>query len=153
MHGAKYFDITLYKKVGDADPVKVTDLGSKSITIRMDVPEDMKNTNSDKTRTFFMVRMHDGEAAVLTRTFAEELVFNSNQFSTYAICYNDAPAWKPAPKTTESSNNTVTATVVAPKTSGTDETARTLLVFGTAFAVAAIVSRIYVFGRRKEEEE
>jgi len=153
MHGAKYFDITLYKKVGDADSVKVTDLGDKSITIRISVPEDMKNNDGDKTRTFFMVRMHDGEAAVLTRTYAEELVFNSNQFSTYAICYNDAPAWKPAPKTTESSNNTVTATVVAPKTSGTDETARTLLVFGTAFAVAAIVSRIYVFGRRKEEEE
>ena len=97
--------------------------------------------------------MHSGEAAVLTRTPNEELVFNTGLFSTYAICYNDAPAWKPAPKTTESSNNTVTATVVAPKTSGTDETARTLLVFGTAFAVAAIVSRIYVFGRRKEEEE
>ena len=88
MHGAKYFDITLYKKVGDADPVKVTDLGDKSITIRMDVPEDMKNKDGDKTRTFFMVRMHDGEAAVLTRTPNEELVFNTGLFSTYAICFS-----------------------------------------------------------------
>ena len=153
MHGAKYFDITLYKKVGDADPVKVTDLGDKSITIRMSVPEDMKNKDGDKTRTFFMVRMHSGEAAVLTRTPNEELVFNTNLFSTYAICFNDAPAWKPAPKTAATTGSGSTAAAVAPKTSGTDETARTLLVFGTAFAMAAIVSRIYVFGCRKAEEE
>ena len=99
--------------------------------------------------------MHSGEAAVLTRTPNEELVFNTSLFSTYAICYNDTPAWKPAPKTPATTTATTGSgsAAVAPMTSGTDETARTILVFGTAFAVAAIISRSYGFGRRREEEE
>lgn len=154
LDGALYLDITLYKVVNGVR-TKVTNLSGKSINIKLSVPGDMENRIWENRRTFYAVRVHSGVATVLSETTSMEIPFSTDCFSVYAIAYADVNIVTYDTNKTSSAtgNNTVTTAVVAPKTDGTDETARTILVFGTAFAMAAIAINIYVFRRRKEEEE
>lgn len=153
LDGALYLDITLYKVVNGVR-TKVTNLSGKSINIKLSVPGDMENRIWENRRTFYAVRVHSGVATVLSETTSMEIPFSTDCFSVYAIAYADVQVITyDTTKTTAIGNNTVTTAVVAPKTDGTDETARTILVFGTAFAMAAIAINVYVFRRRKEEEE
>lgn len=98
--GAKYFDISLYKSVGGSEDQVVTDTGSKTITITMEIPADMINSDSDITRTFYIVRVHnngsENEAKVLpVQRNGNQLTFGTNQFSVYAIVYHDEPNGQP----------------------------------------------------------
>ena len=151
LNGAKYLDIGLYKKVGNNAPAKITDLNGSPITIKLVIPEDMRNKYSGKIRTFYIVRVHDGVAQVLAETTANEISFSSDLFSIYAICYKDAT--KPAPSNTTTSTPTqATTVVVAPKTSGESASEKLLVLLGSAAAVVALVTGVYTFRRRKEEE-
>ena len=87
----EYLDITLYKKVGDADPVPITEPGI-DIEIILDIPASMVNSDDDVIRTYSIVRLHDGAAEALAVAYDDdenEITFSSNQFSTYAIAYGD----------------------------------------------------------------
>ena len=142
------------KRQGQGDsnnaPAKITDLNGNPITIKLVIPEDMRNTNSGKIRTFYVVRVHDGVAQVLAETTANEISFSSDLFSVYAICYKDAN--KPAPSNTATPTPAATTVVVAPKTSGESASEKMLVLFGSAAAVVALVTGVYTFRRRKEEE-
>lgn len=89
MSGAKYFDVSLYMRVGGIDERQVTETGSRTITVTMEVPAELKNTNTDVIRTFYVVRVHDGAATVLAQGTEDQISFESNQFSTYALAYRD----------------------------------------------------------------
>nr|MDE7246664.1 hypothetical protein [Lachnospiraceae bacterium] len=86
----QYLDITLKKAVGTAE-TPVTETGEK-VKLVIRVPESLKNTDTDKTRTFAVIRVHNGTATVLNDLdeSADTITIETNRFSTYALVYNDA---------------------------------------------------------------
>lgn len=149
LDGADYLDVTLYLKVGDAAPRKITNLGGKSLSIQMDVPEDMYNHVWENRRTYYIVGVHGGVAKVHAATTDHRVPFDTDEFSVFALCYADENI-----VTYPATDNTVTtaATIIAPKTYGEDASERMLMLFGGVAAMVALITGIYTFRRRKEEE-
>ena len=85
----QYLDINLYKVVGDSRSA-ITETNRK-ITITIDVPDNLKNTDRTKARTFAVIRAHDGRAELLADLDdnANTITIETNRFSTYAIVYKD----------------------------------------------------------------
>jgi hypothetical protein len=86
-----YFDISIILSVGnDKRTITSTD---KKIEFTIALPENLINTDSAVTRTYKIVRVHDGETTILDAAFdaaSNKLTFKSDKFSTYAIIYSDA---------------------------------------------------------------
>jgi len=86
-----YLDLELYKQVGSNAPVPVKALKNK-ITVTLNVPRSMINTNFNMKRAYYVIRIHDGEATVITPDYnvlTRTLSFETDRFSTYAISYLD----------------------------------------------------------------
>lgn len=99
--GTAYVDLSMYKNVKtevktDSEVIsesntttQITDTG-KEITIMMEVPEDIPTVTSGYTRTYRVIRVHDGIAEVLpTSHVGNKLTFKTSKFSTYAVSYVD----------------------------------------------------------------
>ena len=85
----QYLNIDLYKLVG-ADRADITET-AKKIRIVITVPETLRNTDGDMTRTFAVIRVHDGRAEVLADLddSADTITIETDRFSTYAVAYKD----------------------------------------------------------------
>lgn len=86
-----YFDISVILSVGNTTRT-ITDT-EKKIEFTINLPENLINTDSTVTRTYKIVRVHDGETTILDAAFdaaSNKLTFKSDKFSTYAIIYSDA---------------------------------------------------------------
>ncbi|MBR3510171.1 MAG: InlB B-repeat-containing protein, partial [Lachnospiraceae bacterium] len=84
---ASYYDISLYKVAGGVR-TKVTDLSGQKLKITMKVPAENRSTPAE-VRYFYVVRVHGGAADVLAETTGYDVIFESDKFSTYALCYAD----------------------------------------------------------------
>ena len=86
-----YFDISIILSVGnDKRTITSTD---KKIEFTITLPENLVNKDATVTRTYKIVRVHDGETTILDAAFdaaTGKLTFKSDKFSTYAIIYSDA---------------------------------------------------------------
>ncbi len=93
----KYLDISLYLSVVDANGQLVVENENihepgTTFTITVNIPDELK-TSADKTRTYQIIRVHDGVAEVLDSVYDESkstLTFKTDKFSTYAIAYSEA---------------------------------------------------------------
>lgn len=85
----QYLDISLFKVIG-ANQDKVTETAGK-VRIVITIPDALKNTNTKKTRTFGVIRVHNGQAVFLNDTDTDEntITIETDRFSTYAIVYKD----------------------------------------------------------------
>ena len=85
----QYLDINLYKVVGDSRSA-ITETNRK-ITITIDVPDNLRNTDGTKIRTFAVIRSHDGRAELLADLDdnADTITIETDRFSTYAVVYKD----------------------------------------------------------------
>ena len=152
LDGAYYLDITLYVKVGNSAPRKITDLGGKTISITLDVPEDMYNHIWENRRTYYIVGVHSGVANIHASTTDHKIIFDIGGFSVFALCYADVNVITYPSSTGSGTTATTAVTTVSPKTDGEDATDRLLLLMGTISAMIAIAAKVYEFRRRKEEE-
>lgn len=86
----QYLDISLYKVVGNSRN-SITNTNGK-LTVTIGVPDSLKNTDSTKTRTFAVIRVHDGRAVLLTDldNVEDTITIETDRFSTYAIVYKDS---------------------------------------------------------------
>lgn len=84
----QYLDITIEKTVdGNKDEVSQT---NKAIQFKVTIPESFKNVGEDVTRTYYIVRLHNGKAEIIDSEVADGVItFESDQFSKYAIGYAD----------------------------------------------------------------
>ena len=84
-----YLNIDLLKEVGSTQ-TKVTETNGK-VKISLQIPSELINTNSSVTRTFSIIRIHNGVATVLdcTTIDSQTISFETDQFSTYALAYKD----------------------------------------------------------------
>ena len=86
-----YIDLSLYKQIGNGEAVKVTNTNGM-ISVSFEVPEYLWNTDLTKNRTYKIVRVHDGVAAVIEGTYdpvTHLFTFETDKFSTYALAYED----------------------------------------------------------------
>ncbi|MDE7363239.1 MAG: hypothetical protein K2N38_15055, partial [Oscillospiraceae bacterium] len=82
---AQYMNITLFKVInGDRTQVTKTD---EPIRITFEVPEALRGAN----RTFAVIRVHDGEATLLSDLDNDEntVTIETDKFSTYALVYRE----------------------------------------------------------------
>ncbi|MDO5402421.1 MAG: hypothetical protein Q4F11_03190, partial [Eubacteriales bacterium] len=88
---SKYIDIALFKKIGSFESA-VTET-KKELLISVELPQELVNTDSSVNRVYKVVRIHNGEAAILDTAYdasTNKLTFKTDKFSTYAIVYSDS---------------------------------------------------------------
>ena len=111
---AQYLDFSMYKKVGDDTPTKLTDLNGHKLTITITVPKAFRAPKGVK-RTFYIVRVHDGKAEIIASGTGKKVEVKTDKFSTYALAYEDTatPTAKPTatPKPTKTPKPTAKPTV------------------------------------------
>ena len=92
---SNYYDITVYKTVGDKDEVTVETL-QHPIHIVLDVPEELY-PETGVTREFKVLRIHEGNNALLDDLDEklETVTFESDAFSSYILCYKDVSKDEP----------------------------------------------------------
>ena len=84
-----YLDLSLFKQFGSQAPEKIHDTKGNMITVVVEIPESLRNTNTAIVRTFYIVRIHDGKAEILAQGTGTTLTIKSDKFSTYLIAYKD----------------------------------------------------------------
>ena len=88
---AVYLDLSLFKQIGNRESKKVSNT-SGVVNISFKVPSNLINTNANVIRKYQIVRVHEGEIAIIDAVFNEEtreLSFKTDKFSTYALIYED----------------------------------------------------------------
>jgi hypothetical protein len=86
-----YLDISLFKQIGSSTAVKVPNTSGK-ITVTFKVPDNLLNSDAKVTRTYQIIRVHNGVATAINATYnaADHTVtFETDAFSTYALAYTD----------------------------------------------------------------
>ncbi|MCM1326636.1 MAG: hypothetical protein NC094_04855 [Bacteroidales bacterium] len=86
----QYLNIDLYKIVGETR-TDITET-AQNIKIIITVPDSLKNGDSSNTRSFAVIRVHNGQAEVLADldSAPDSITIETNRFSTYAVVYKDA---------------------------------------------------------------
>ena len=85
-----YLDLSLYKKVGDDAAKKITETGAQKVTISVTLPENLKQTDPAKTRTYYIAYIHEGQTGTIIPEYQDGiLTFEADRFSVYAIAYKD----------------------------------------------------------------
>ena len=86
---ASYFDIGVLVKTSEETLGNVTNLKDK-ITLEVEIPSDLPKLEEGYTRTYKVIRVHDGVAEILDTTVkGDKILFTSDKFSTYALTYED----------------------------------------------------------------
>lgn len=102
------FDASLFKQVGKGEKMSIHYL-DRMVSVTIVIPDDIRNKDVLMIRNYQIIRLHDGKADILEGTYKEgssEFTFETDKFSTYAICYKDVPKQaepeKPVPVPDES---------------------------------------------------
>ena len=109
-----YMDVKLMKRVGTADFSPVTNLSS-DIAIKMTLPKELLTADDTMTRTYSVLRIHDGKVEAVATEFDAKtgaLTFETDRFSTYAVVYKDVPVEIEVPSTGDTSNLVLWAVVM-----------------------------------------
>lgn len=95
----KVYDISLWLKVGESKR-QVTKTKEK-LRMSLKVAEELINKDSKVKRTYKIMRVHEGRVTFLDGTYDEKtqmVTFETDQFSTYALVYNDTKVETPSTK-------------------------------------------------------
>lgn len=87
----KAYDISLWVQVGDNAARQITSTSEK-INLSLKVDDSLINKNGNIKRTYKVIRIHDGVAAVLEGSFdttTQMFTFETDKFSTYTLVYVD----------------------------------------------------------------
>ncbi len=86
---SQYLDISLFKIIGE-NRSAISETKGK-ITVTITIPDALKNTENNTTRTFAVIRVHDKKAELLEDLdeSTETITIATDRFSTYAIVYKD----------------------------------------------------------------
>ena len=89
-HAPQYLDVSLFKVIGGSRSTISETKEALFITIK--IPDNLKISDSTKTRTFSIIRVHGGVAETLKDLDDSDdtITIATNRFSTYAITYQEA---------------------------------------------------------------
>ncbi len=88
---AEEIDLALFYKV-DGKTVQVHE-ANEPLVVSLTLPDSTTGDTSKKTRSYEVIRVHDGKASVIPSSFdadAKTLTFETDRFSAYAVAYKDA---------------------------------------------------------------
>ena len=100
-----FLDINLIKKVGNIE-TNITNTNGM-IKLVFEVPASLRNTDATINRTYTIVRNHEGKVEFLRAEFDKEtnqLTFETDKFSTYAVIYEDSAVTVDLPNTGDTTN-------------------------------------------------
>ena len=100
-----WIDLNMFMQVENGEIRQITET-LKEVSFSIAVPEELKKPG----RTFYLIRVHNGERKVLASTTGDVLEGKTNLFSTYMIAYKDAPTATPTPEPTATPTATPTPT-------------------------------------------
>lgn len=170
-------DIALSLQINGTKSRNITET-EKVVSITTIIPENLVNTDPAVTRTYKIIRIHNGETTVLDGTYdpaTREFTFATDRFSAYTIVYKDEKAAdtntdtnkpadtntdtnkpvdtntdtnKPADTNTDTNKPVSTGTVTAAKTGDDSMLFQWLLVLA-AGGCAAIYSAVRIRMRRR----
>lgn len=86
-----YLDINLFKRIGNDTPQKVTETNG-AVAISLSLPTELINADSKVTRTYNIIRVHNGVTTILDCKYdaaTNTLSFETDEFSIYALVYTD----------------------------------------------------------------
>ncbi len=86
----QYLDISIFKVIGtDRSAIFQTE---RKLTIVINVPDSLKSKDSEKPRTYAIIRVHEGVAETLTDLDhdADTITIASDRFSSYVVVYKEA---------------------------------------------------------------
>ena len=92
-----FFDVSLWKQVGNAPATKITSTGDQMISLTVGVPNELKSPSSDVKREFGVARAHEGVGQIVSGeelTTSDPVPFSTNKFSGYALVYKDTKVEK-----------------------------------------------------------
>lgn len=94
---AAVFDIELYKGIGSAASIRITELASP-IILTLTIPEAYRAADRD----FAVIRLHDGAASVLEDLDSnpDTITISTDRFSYYTLAYSDRAAVTNPPQNT-----------------------------------------------------
>ena len=93
---ANEVDLTLFYRM-DGTETQIHET-NKPVTVQLTLPDSAINADTSKTRTYEVLRVHEGVVSVIPVTFdadAKTLTFETDRFSAYAIAYKDTAATTP----------------------------------------------------------
>ena len=67
----------------------IHDTDGNMVKVTVTVPEELRNTDPDVKRTFYVVRVHDGVTTILGESTGDTISFETDKFSTYSLTYKD----------------------------------------------------------------
>ncbi len=83
-------DLTLFYEM-DGAKTQIHET-NKPVTVQLTLPDSAINTDDSKTRTYEVIRVHEGAVSVIPATFngsTKALAFQTDGFSAYAVAYKD----------------------------------------------------------------
>ncbi len=86
----QYLDISIFKVIGtDRSAIFQTE---RKLTIVINVPDSLKSKDSEKPRTYAIIRVHEGVAETLEDLDhdADTITIASDRFSSYVVVYKEA---------------------------------------------------------------
>ena len=104
-----YLDVNLYKKVGNAEPVQITDTNGYSIRLGINLPDILVNKDSKVSRSFRVLRLHDSSVKEVPSQYngdEKRIDTESDRFSIFAIVYKDVTEEKTTTEDTEKEKTT-----------------------------------------------
>ena len=145
-----YIDISLFAKVGASEPRKVTNTNG-TVTITVQVPETLINTDSKVSRAYQIVRVHEGIPSVITCTYdetAKTISFETDAFSTYALAYSDTVK---KVENTGTSSTTANATPTSTENKGASPKTGDNTPIGWLFALVLVsATGMIVVGKKRK---
>ena len=148
----QYIDISLFKQTicnGQAGELIRLTGTYEEMEISLVVPENLLNRDNSVTRTFWIIRNHDGKVEFLPATYDAQtntLIFKTDKFSDYAIVYKDA---KKAAENPAKPDNTATGT--SPQTG--DPTILWIWFVLLFISCSGVITTIYIGKRKKDKAE
>ena len=85
-------DITLFKQIGAGAHIPVSEIG-EPIRLSLELADRFINDDSQVSRAFGVIRVHDGFAEIIASEMDGErkITFATDHFSTYVVYYKDTP--------------------------------------------------------------
>ena len=145
-----WIDLSLFMQV-ESRKIKQISETPVDISFSIRIPDELKKEG----RTFYLIRVHNGEKKVLATTTGDVLEGKTNLFSTYLIAYKDTPTPSSTPTTEPTATPSPTPRPTpkpVPKTGDNGNPALWLgiMAAGMAFLVAMIMTdRKRNYGKKK----
>lgn len=86
-----FLDVTLIKQM-HGDPAQPVDATAEMVDIALDMPEGLPALKKNMTRSFMVLRLHDGVVEGVPTKLSEDgeqIIFQTDKFSTYLLTYSD----------------------------------------------------------------